>query len=445
MKIRKYLSNYQIIVLGFLILIIVGAFLLSLPVSSKDGIKTPFLNAFFTSTSAVCVTGLVIYDTFSHWSLFGKIIIISLIQIGGLGLMTMVTIGAILLGKKIGAYERLLVTQSSGAMSQGQVISLVKKIVFGSFLIEFLGAVLLSVRFCPQFGILKGIGLSLFHSVSAFCNAGFDLFGRFGEFSSLTYYVNDYFVNFIIIGLITVGGIGFIVWDDIIRHKHRFSKYSFHSKIVLSTSAVLVGVGFIVFFILEYNNQLSGMTLSEKMMASLFLSVSPRTAGFNTVSMADLTDSSKLVTSILMLIGGSPGSTAGGMKTITFAVMVISTVSAARGVEDSVLFKRKLEKEAIHQAIAIFTIYVFAVIFSAVMLSTIQGFEIIDSIFESASAAGTVGLTTGITQSLNSISKIIIIFLMFTGRIGILTFAMALGERKKKSLISRPSEKIIIG
>ena len=445
MKIRNYLSNYQIFAIGFALIILIGGVVLSLPVSSATGDNTPLIDALFTSTSAVCVTGLIAYDTFTHWSLFGKIVIITLIQIGGLGFMTIVTIGTILMGKKIGAYERLLVTQSSGAMSSGQVISLVKKIVFGSLLVEFIGALLLSFRFCPQFGFIKGIGISLFHAISAFCNAGFDLFGRFGEFSSLVPYVGDYFVNYVIMVLITVGGIGFVVWDDVIRHKLKLSKYSFHSKVVIATSMALVLSGFVIFLVLEYNNTLSGLGFFEKITAALFLSVSPRTAGFNTVSVGDLTESSKLISSVLMLVGGSPGSTAGGMKTTTLAVMLISAVAAVRGADETVVFKRKLEKDVIHQAVAIFTVYISVVIFSTVIISTYEGLPLIDVLFETASAAGTVGMTTGITQRLKVFSKIILMVLMFSGRIGILTFAMAVGKKRKKSHISRPTDKLMIG
>lgn len=445
MKIRNYLSNYQIFAIGFALIILIGGIILSLPVSSATGDNTPLIDALFTSTSAVCVTGLIAYDTFTHWSLFGKIVIITLIQIGGLGFMTIVTIGTILMGKKIGAYERLLVTQSSGAMSSGQVISLVKKIVFGSLLVELVGALLLSFRFCPQFGFIKGIGISLFHAISAFCNAGFDLFGRFGEFSSLVPYVGDYFVNYVIMVLITVGGIGFVVWDDVIRHKLKLSKYSFHSKVVIATSMALVLSGFVIFLVLEYNNTLSGLGFFEKITAALFLSVSPRTAGFNTVSVGDLTESSKLISSVLMLVGGSPGSTAGGMKTTTLAVMLISAVAAVRGVDETVVFKRKLEKDVIHQAVAIFTVYISVVIFSTVIISTYEGLPLIDVLFETASAAGTVGMTTGITQRLKIFSKIILMVLMFSGRIGILTFAMAVGKKRKKSHISRPTDKLMIG
>lgn len=445
MKIRNYLSNYQIFAIGFALIILIGGIILSLPVSSATGDNTPLIDALFTSTSAVCVTGLIAYDTFTHWSLFGKIVIITLIQIGGLGFMTIVTIGTILMGKKIGAYERLLVTQSSGAMSSGRVISLVKKIVFGSLLVELIGALLLSFRFCPQFGFIKGIGISLFHAISAFCNAGFDLFGRFGEFSSLVPYVGDYFVNYVIMVLITVGGIGFVVWDDVMRHKLKLSKYSFHSKVVIATSMALVLSGFVIFLVLEYNNTLSGLGFFEKITAALFLSVSPRTAGFNTVSVGDLTESSKLISSVLMLVGGSPGSTAGGMKTTTLAVMLISAVAAVRGADETVVFKRKLEKDVIHQAVAIFTVYISVVIFSTVIISTYEGLPLIDVLFETASAAGTVGMTTGITQRLRIFSKIILMVLMFSGRIGILTFAMAVGKKRKKSHISRPTDKLMIG
>lgn len=445
MKLRNYLSNYQIFAIGFALMILIGAVVLSLPISSATGDITPFINSMFTSTSAVCVTGLIAYDTFTHWSLFGKFVIIILIQIGGLGFMTLVTIGAVLMGKKIGAYERLLVTQSSGAMSQGQVISLVKKIVFGSFLVEFIGALILSFRFCPQFGFIKGFGISLFHAISAFCNAGFDLFGRFGEFSSLVPYAGDYLVNYVIMGLISVGGIGFVVWDDVTRHKFKLSKYSFHSKIVLSTSAALVLSGFVIFLVLEYNNTLSGLGFFEKITAALFLSVSPRTAGFNTVSVGDLTESSKLLSSVLMLIGGSPGSTAGGMKTTTLAVMIISTVAAVRGSDETVIFNKRLAKDMVHQAVAIFTVYISVVILSTIIISTYEGLPVIDVLFETSSAAGTVGMTTGITQELSSFSKIILMILMFSGRIGILTFAMAVGQRRKKTYISRPTDRLMIG
>lgn len=444
-NVKKRLSNHQIITLSFLVVIVIGALLLSLPISSSNGVFTPFLDSLFTSTSSVCVTGLVVYDTFNHWSVFGRILIILMIQIGGLGLMTIVTLVSMLLGKKIDIHERKLATQSSGSMSEGKTLKLIRKIVFGCLSIEALGALFLSFRFCNQFGFWKGIGFSVFHSVSAFCNAGFDLMGGFGDFSSFVPFSGDYFVISVIMILVVVGGIGFIVWEDIIKNRLHFSKYSLHSKIVLITTISLILSGFVLFFILEYNNTLDNMSIGKKILSAMFLSVSPRTAGFNTVPMTDLTDSSKLITVILMLIGGSPGSTAGGMKTTTIAVTVLCTITAIKGRSNTEVFKRKLADEFIRQAVAIFTVYIFVVCVSTVLISAVQGFEFVDVLYEVASAAGTVGLSAGLTTKLNEFSKVLIMILMFMGRIGILTFAMALGEKKVQAPIARPVEKIMLG
>ncbi|MGN1097917.1 MAG: TrkH family potassium uptake protein [Clostridia bacterium] len=443
-KVRNYLSNYQIIAVGFLFLILFGAVILSLPISSADGESTPFLNALFTSTSAVCVTGLVVYDTFLHWSMLGKIVILLLIQVGGLGLMTVITLCSLLLGKKLSVRDIKLASQSSGAMSSGATIALIRRVVYGGLFVEAVGAALLAVRFCPKYGFFNGLGLSVFHSVSAFCNAGFDLFGRYGEFSSVTPFVQDHWVNAVLMLLIIIGGVGVIVWGDVLKHKQHISKYSLHSKIVLATNTLLIVLGFVSFMLLEHDNTLAGFSIPQKITASMFMSVSPRTAGFNTVPMDGLTGGSKLLTIILMLVGGSPGSTAGGMKTTTLAVILICTLSAARGLENAEIFKKRLTNDVIYQAVAVFSIYVAAVFTGAIVICSMQNFPIIDCLFEAASAAGTVGLTTGLTPLLNTASKIIVMLLMFAGRIGLLTFAMVIGEKKKKAPVARPTEKIML-
>lgn len=359
--------------------------------------------------------------------------------------MTVVTMFSIFLKRKIGLHERQLLVQSAGTFNLGGVVGLIKRIILISLCIEAIGAVFLSFQFCPQMGLLKGIWNSIFHSISAFCNAGFDLMGKFGAFSSLTGYVDNVLVNGTIIMLIILGGIGFVVLDDIINHKLKFKKYSLNSKIVLSVSGILIIIGWILFYIFEANNLLADLSIKGKITAALFQSVTPRTAGFNTIDSSLLTEASAFLTIVLMIIGGSSGSTAGGIKTTTLAILVLSSFNSFRKTKNMVAFKRKLDDRAAKRAAAIFTIYLFAVITGTMAICAIEPVSLKEAFYECASALGTVGLTLGITQTLSISGKIVIIVLMFAGRVGLITLLLALAKKRMDPPVERPNEKILIG
>ncbi len=444
-KIIQKLGYTRFIALSFIPVILIGTLLLCLPVSSKTGEWTNFLDSLFTSVSATCVTGLVVFDTFTHWSVFGQLVILAMIQVGGIGLMTIITMVFIFLRKKINFRERKALMQSSGNTQLDGTLKLVKKIVLGTLIFEGIGAILLSFRFCPQMGFIKGIYYSIFHSISAFCNAGFDLMGFRSPGSSLTYYTNDYYVNIIIMALIIIGGIGFLVWNDILKNKHHFSRYLLHTKIVLVSTAILLLVGFLGFFIFEYNGELAGKTLPQKILAAMFMSVTTRTAGFNTINLANLSDSGTILAVILMLIGGCPGSTAGGLKTTTIAVVVIAVFSMARGSENINAFKRRISSDVVKHASVIILIYLFATMLSSMLICSMDGFSMSQVLFETASAAGTVGVSKGITSQLSIISKIIVMIMMYGGRIGGLSLVLVFGLRKTEASVKRPTEQILIG
>lgn len=444
-KILSKLTYTQLIALGFVLIIFVGAVLLMLPVSSRSGEWTAPVDACFTATSATCVTGLAVVDTYTHWSLFGQIVILCLVQIGGLGFMTVISTLSIFLKKKIALKERRLLMQSAGTMRLEGVVRLVRRIALGSFMFEGAGAVLLAFRFCPQFGALKGIYYSVFHSVSAFCNAGFDLMGCNEQFSSFTGYRTDVLVNLVLCALIVTGGVGFIVWNDVFTHRLNFKKYELHSKIVLAATTVLLLFGWAFFFISEKDASMKNLSVGERILASLFQSVTTRTAGFNTINLSELSESGSLLTCVLMLIGGSPGSTAGGMKTTTVFVLVMGAVTASRRKDDITVFKRRLEDSALKQAGSIAVIYVLAVILSTLVLCLIQPFTMKQALFETVSAIGTVGSTMGITASMRIPAKIMLAFLMYCGRIGGLTLMLVLSGDKYTESARRPKEKILIG
>ncbi len=444
-KLRLSLTYTRIIALSFFGIIVAGSLLLTLPIAARSMEATPYINALFTAVSATCVTGLVTYDTFTHWSLFGQIIILCLIQIGGLGFMTLVTLLAMVLGKNIGLHERRLLMQSAGTLQIGGVVRLLRRIAMGTILFESAGAVLLAVRFCPRMGFLEGIYNAVFHSVSAFCNAGFDLMGKYKASSSFTLIYNDVIVNVTIMFLIIMGGLGFIVWNDILTFRGNLRKYKLHSKIVLTITATLILSGAALFFLFEYNHSLLGMSLHNKILASFFGAVTPRTAGFNTVEMTKMSESGSLLTMVLMLIGGSPGSTAGGIKTTTFAVLVIGAVASARQNRAINVWKRRLEDDVIRRASAVFMVYLAGVIVCTMLICAMQALPLKDVLFETISAIGTVGLSTGITPLLNPLSKILIMLLMYSGRVGGLSLALALAERREHVPIDRPVEKILIG
>ena len=445
--IRKIKLSYtQIIILGTLALIILGAFLLSLPASSRDGNYTPFIDSLLTASSALCVTGLIVYDTYTHWSLFGQIIILTLIQTGGLGFMTVITLISMFLKRRIGLKERRLIMESVNTYNIGGVVRLARKIIRRTFIIEGAGIVILTIRFYPEMGFWEGFYNGVFHSVSAFCNAGFDLMGKYGQFSSLTRYVGDFTVNITFGSLIIIGGLGFLVWDDIIENKVNFKKYSLHSKIVIITTTILILGGAVFFYIFETNYSMAGLKTYERIAASFFQSVTPRTAGFNTIDQMKLSESGSLLTILLMIIGGSPGSTAGGIKTTTMVILIVGTIASVKSSNDLTILKKRLEENSLRKASSITVLYITTAFLSALILCTLENFSLKQILFEVFSALGTVGLTMNVTPNLsNWISKLIISFLIYSGKVGVLSLVASLSEQKVKVQLSRPVAKILIG
>lgn len=439
------LTTTQTIAVGFLAIILIGTLVLMLPVSSRSGRFTDPLTALFTAASATCVTGLVVVDTHSYWSVFGRCFILGLIQIGGLGFMTIGVFLAVLMRKNIGLKERGILQESMNTLQIGGVVRLVKKITIATFAIEGIGAVLLAFRFVPEMGWLEGIGNGVFHSISAFCNAGFDLMGKKEEYSSLAAYADDLLVNVTIMLLIVLGGIGFVVWDDLQKKKLRVREYLLHTKIVLTVTAVLVFGGALLYWLLERDNLMADMGGKEIVLTSLFASVTARTAGFNTIDVAGMSASSKLVTVVLMFIGGSPGSTAGGIKTTTFAVMLIFVWANLRNSHGCNVFRRRLEEGEIRKASIVVTINLVLAVAAAAWICALQDFPMEDVLLEVFSAIGTVGMSAGITRGMGTVSRIILIVLMYCGRIGSMTFALSFTERKKVAPVQLPAEKIIIG
>lgn len=437
------LSPAQIVVVGFAVTILVGAMLLNLPFASKSGESVGFINALFTATSATCVTGLVVVDTGTYWTNFGKVIIIGLIQVGGLGFMSMATLFSMLIGKKISLRERLIIQESLNQNDLAGLVRLTRHILIGTFIIEAIGALLLSSVFIPEKGIAKGLAYGLFHSISAFCNAGFDLVG---DGRSLTPYVDNITVNLTICSLIILGGLGFTVIADVLQ-KGKAQRLSLHTKIVLTMTAVLILAGFALFSLFEAGNPstLGGLSAKGRVLGALFQSVSPRTAGFNTIDLAAMTDSSKFLTIILMFIGGSPASTAGGIKTSTFALLVIAIITLIKGREHVEIYKRSIPYSAITKSLAVFGLAMTLVVTVTMILNITEKFDFLDILFEAVSAFGTVGLTLGITSSLTSIGKLVLIFTMFAGRVGALTILIALASREKKTLLKYPEGKVIVG
>lgn len=438
------LTAFQILALGFITLISVGGLLLSLPISSVDGEYTSLIDSLFTATSAVCVTGLITIDTGTHWNTFGQIIIITLIEIGGLGFMSFTTLIASFLGKRITLRDRLIMQEAMNTFSIQGMVKMVRYVMAFTFTIQGIGAVLLSPYFISRYGVSKGIYYSVFHSISAFCNAGFDLIGNF---NSLTSFNESPIFLFIIAALLIGGGLGFAVWLELYNRKVT-RKISVHTKIVLSITSILLIGGTILIFLLEYNNSktIGNMGLINKISNSFFTSASPRTAGFNSISIGDMTDSSKFTTVILMFIGGSPGSTAGGLKTTTFGLILLSVISILKGREDTEAFGKRFSKELVYKAFTLLFIAITLVISVTMALSILEPDEsFIDLLYESASAFGTAGLTTGVTQRIGSLSKIILMVTMYLGRVGPLTIVLALMRKKKKSLYKYPEGKILIG
>ena len=444
-KRRLHLSYPRLLAEGFGLIILLGTLVLMLPISSRAGVWSPFADCLLTATSATCVTGLIVFDTYSHWSLFGQIVIITLIQIGGLGFMTLISMFVMFLRKKINLRERLLLMQSSGNLSLADVTGLIKRILLGTLLFEGLGAVALSFYFVPKLGIWKGIYNAVFHSVSAFCNAGFDLMGRVQPFSSFTSERGNVLVNCTLMALIVIGGIGFLVWNDVWEHKWRFKRYCLHSKIVLTTTLILLVGATVFFYFSETNGALTGLEGGEKWLAAAFQSVTLRTAGFNTVEQSALSGGGSILSMILMVIGGSPGSTAGGVKTVTVAVVFLTALAVMGNHREVEVYKKSLSKHNIRQAFAVIFIYLMMTFGAVILLSFIEPFGLRELFYEVCSAVGTVGITMGITTKLTLAGKLIITFLMFFGRIGGLSLAMAFSEDRPAPPLQRPEGNVLIG
>ena len=444
-KLKGKANPTSMLAAGFALIILAGTLLLMLPVSSRSGNWTSFLNALFTATSATCVTGLVVVDTYQHWNLFGQLVILLLIQIGGLGFITIGAYLSVLLKKKIGLKERTAIHESISTIEIAGVVRMVKRIVQGTFLFEMTGAVLLAIRFVPQFGWARGIWFGIFHSISAFCNAGFDLMGIRETYSSLTAYEGDVLVNLTIMGLILVSGIGFLIWDDFYRNRFHYKKYLLHTKIMLVASFILVFGGAVLFFVFEKDGLFAGMTMKEKILGALFSSVSPRTAGFNTTDLAAMSDASRLLTMLLMFIGGGSGSTAGGIKVTTAVVMVLTAVATIGRTQGVNVFGRRLEEDVVRRASAIVMYNGILIFVVSMIMLAVQPLAFTDVFMETFSAMGTVGLSTGITRELLPISRILLILMMYFGRLGSLTFALVFAQRRIVPPVQQPVEKIVVG
>lgn len=437
----------RVIIFGFLAVILLGAGLLMLPIATRPGLHTDPLTALFTATSATCVTGLVVVDTYTHWSPFGQCVVLFLIQCGGLGFMSLAAIFSFLVRRTISLRERLIMTQSLNINDLSGVVRLTRHVLIGTFICEFTGAAILSIRFAGEFGWRQGIIKGVFHSVSAFCNAGFDLMGQKVPFSNLTDYVADPIVNITIMALIIIGGLGFFVWEDIYR-KRRFHDLELHTKLVITITASLLIGGSILLFIFEYKNPqtLGKLTMQGKIFGSMFQATTTRTAGFNTIDQGAMTLPSKILSMILMFIGGSSGSTAGGIKTVTFGVLVLTAFSVMRGKNEVTSFGRRISMRAILDALALTMMAIVLLLISALIIVPQQDAGVLDVMYESVSAFATVGVSTGITTSLAPVSRLVIIALMFFGRVGILTISLGLlMKSQKNSKIRLPEGKILIG
>lgn len=437
----RHITSFQIIIAGFFLVILVGSLLLMLPFATQEGKSTGFLEALFTATSAVCVTGLIIYDTATYWSTFGQIIILLLIQIGGMGVVTIAVAVATASGRKIGLMQRSTMQEAISAPQLGGIVRMTQFILKTSILIEVIGAVLLSSVFCKEYGIGKGIWYAIFHSVSAFCNAGFDLNGIEAPFSSLVNYSVQPVVNLTVMLLIIIGGIGFITWADIEKNKWHFKKYRMQSKVILTVTACLIVIPAVYFFFCEF----SEFSMEKRIWASIFQSVTPRTAGFNTVDLTMISETGQMVIIILMLIGGSPGSTAGGMKTTTFAVLCASAKAVFQKKESAHFFGRRVPNDAVRTAATIFLMYIVLFLSGGMIISYREGLPLIQTLFETGSAIGTVGLSLGITPELGDVSHLILIGLMFFGRVGGLTLIFAALSENKINNSMLPLEKITVG
>ncbi len=448
MRKKITMTPTQIIVIGFASMILAGTLLLNMPMASRNGQPVGLINALFTATSSVCVTGLVVVDTGTYWTAFGQVVILLLIQIGGLGFMTMSTLLSLLLGRRITLKERLLIQESLNQFDLEGLVRLTKNIIIATIIIEFIGAIVFTIAFIPDYGLRKGIAFGVFHAVTSFCNAGFDLIGGFRSF---TPYVDNYIININTMILIIIGGLGFSVWMDIYEaiKERDMRNVTLHSKVVVSTTIILILSGALFIFIMELNNPdtIKNISLSGKLLASFFQSVSPRTAGFNTLDMAVLTTPSKLMTIILMVIGGSPGSTAGGIKTATAAILFLTVISVIKGKEDTEVFGRHLPKYLVYRAMSVSLISLSLIVIVTMLLSITEVADFMTVLFEAASAFGTVGLTLGYSPNLSPFGKLIISMTMFAGRVGPLTIVLALARRaiSNRGNVKYPEDRIMVG
>lgn len=447
---RSGLTAYpaRTIIVSFLVVILVGGILLMLPISSREGAFTPLADAMFTATSATCVTGLVVYDTYLYWSPFGQTVILALIQIGGLGLVTMATSFNILIGRRMGLRSMDLVKESINTDSFDQVKQLVKTIIIGTFLVESVGALLLSFTFVPRFGFQEGMAVSVFTAISAFCNAGFDLMGRYGAYSSLTTEVTNWAVLGPVCLLIILGGLGFVVWEDLLRYRKRHT-LGLHTRIVLVMTGLLLAVGTVGFLVFDWGNPetMGPLSIPGKMGAAFFQSVTCRTAGFNTVDLQALTDQSKILSIILMFIGAAPAGTGGGIKVTAIAVLVMTIYCVMRGNDDTVISGHTVDRKAVYKSLALLVLALCLVALSSFVMhfGTDQGTPVIDVVFEEVSAFATVGLSAGVTERLGQATRLVLMLNMFLGRVGPISLITSLAMRPPKPREVLPTARIIIG
>ena len=444
----RTVSTLTMVLLSYLVFILIGTFLLMTSFASSSGEKTGFIDSLFTATSATCITGLVVFDTYQHWSLFGQLVILFMIQMGGIGFMSVIAFLTRSLSVKMSFKDRKFLMESVGIKKKGDFASVLKNIVIGSIISETLGAALLCIRFIPQFGVADGIYFSAFHSISAFCNAGFDLMGILGvPFASFTTYAGDWLVNLVLCTLIFLGGLGFIVWDDLIRCRFKFKDMSLHTKMMLMGSLAMVVLSTAGFALFEKDTLFKGMNGGEAFLRALFEAITSRTAGFNTTEMTDWSDGSIFLTVMLMFIGGGSGSTAGGIKVTTVIIIVLGIFALNTKDGQIVLKGKKIGKDILHQAFAIATTYlILVVLFAAIILGVNPDIPLKDTIFEVVSAIGTVGIAIGdTTTKLTPFARLLITILMYIGRVGILTIVLSFSKQRKTSMVILPEENVMVG
>ena len=445
---KKSDQTTRVLIIFFLVVITVGTIFMAIPAASADGQSCGFLTALFTATSSVCVTGLSLVDTYTQWSRFGQIVLLILIQTGGLGYMTLVSVMFFMLRKRIGLREKLILQQAMALNELDGVLRLFKLVLAGTLIIEGVGALILSVRFAFHMPLGQAIWMGVFHAISAYCNAGFDLMGVFQPGSSLVRYAGDAVVNIVMYFLIVLGGLGFFVWNDLLIHRLCWRRLSVYTRLVLVTTGLLLIVGFLAVLILEWNNPgtLGSLRTGEKLLAGMVQSVTTRTAGFFTVDQGALSDSGKLISIMLMFVGGSSGSTAGGIKTVTIALLFLMAMQVARNRKEIVVFGRKIPQDQVNIACAICFLVVGLALIGAIVLSATNRVRLIDALYETASAICTVGLSTGITAELNLASKLLLIVFMFFGRVGIMTISLAfMLKEPPNNAIGRPETRVLLG